>query len=120
MAIYYNVRPKYSAGSPASVSAEIAAMVANDEREAHAATLRGIYGEASRAVAEKDTLRGLSERVIERRDAWLVEDLITEERYVRPFPSRAVESPLMQGRRFARLRHNYALPLETDLPKEKV
>jgi hypothetical protein len=89
-------------------------MVANDEREGHARALTGIYGEDVRAEAKGDTLRGLSEKVTERADCWIVEDLITNERYVRPF-ARYTERPLLASRRMSRLRLNYGLPLERDL-----
>jgi hypothetical protein len=118
MNAYYNVRPRYSPGSPASVPAYVAAMVANDEKEAHEATLSGVYGEDAATKAKTDPLRGLAERVEERAGAWLVEDLITKERYVRPFPAPYGESAKRQALRLLRLRSKFHLPLESELPKE--
>lgn len=115
---YFNVRPRYSPGSPAMVDGPTAAMVANDEKDGHERTLAGIYGDDARTKAEGDTLRGLAERVTERSDCWLVQDLVTDEVYIRPFEVQG-ESPLRQSRRFARLRTRYGLPLESELPTKK-
>lgn len=115
-AIYYNVRPRYSPGSPASVDQQIAEMVANDERRGHKAALEGFYGEDRRKAAEEDTLRGLSEQVTERTDCWIVQDLITDERYIRPFqPEWRLNSKYWM--RLSRLRSKYRLPLQEELPK---
>lgn len=108
---YYNVRPKYSPGSPAMVNAQTAAMVAHDEKEGHARALEGIYGDDEKAKAEKDSLLGLAEQVTERADAWIVLDLITGDRYVRPFEKHG-EKPLQQQNRYLRLSRKYGLPLE--------
>lgn len=115
---YYNVKPRYSPGSPAMVDAPTAAMVANDEKDGHERTLSGVYGDEAREKAEKDTLRGLAERVTERSDCWLIQDLITDEVYIRPFEVSG-ETAVRQSRRFGKLRSKYGLPLESDLPKEK-
>lgn len=111
---YYNVRPRYTAGSPAMVREEIATQVAREERHGYAMTLEGWYGDDAKQEAEKTGLRRISESVIERADCWLVTDLITGERYVRPFEVWR-ETPTRQWNRFHRLRTKYGLPLQSDL-----
>jgi len=111
--LYYNVSPRYTGGSPAQVTLRIADQVAREEQTAHARALTGIYGDEERERAAQG-LRGISEEVSERADAWIVRDLITGERFVRPFTIYG-ETALRQSRRFWRLRQKYELPLETEL-----
>ena len=80
MSGHYNVAPKYSAGSPASVPEHIARRVAEEERRCYDDARAGHYGEGKKAQAEKEGLRGIVEWREERRGAWEVEDLITGER----------------------------------------
>lgn len=88
---YYNVNPRYSAGSPAMVDAATARRVAVHEKDEYKANLEGIYGEEAKAEAEKRGLKGIVECVIHeqrrhRKDGHLVYDLLTEEEYWRPRP----------------------------------
>lgn len=92
---YFNVRPRYTPGSPAQVSEAIALRVAEEERVSREHALSGAYGAEHRARAESLGLgpqpdrdgvrRGLAEEVVEHRDHWLVRDLPTGELYARPF-----------------------------------
>ena len=111
---YYNVAPRYTGGSPAMVSGDIAQRVAVEERDAYERTLEGWYGPDARATAETRGLRRIAEVVTERAGCWIVEDLITGEHYIRPFEVWH-ETPLRQSTRFHRLRSKYHLPLEGDL-----
>src|SRR3990172_8687499 len=86
---YYNVRPRYTCGSPAIVDAQTAARVARQEKEGFETALSGIYGPEEQARAGRDGLRGIAEAVLKehrqnRRDGFIVRDLITGEEYWRP------------------------------------
>lgn len=114
MAIYYNVRPRYTPGSPAMVDHRTASKVAQDEADAHANTCTGVYGVDAMETAMRDSKRGIAEECTERADCWIVRDLITGDRYVRPF-TRYGEKPKREQVRLWRLREKYKLPLEFDL-----
>jgi len=81
--IRFNVRPRYSAGSPAQVSEDIALQVAKDERTDYERALEGVYGEEQKKRAETLGLSGIVYAMKEegsgRKFRWHVWDLITDE-----------------------------------------
>jgi hypothetical protein len=82
-----HVRPRYSPGSPAMVSFEIARQVACDERRDYDHALDGSYGEAQKKRAELLGLRGIAYLMMEHGSGknfrWYVQDLITGECFIR-------------------------------------
>ncbi len=88
MRLSFNVRPRYTSGSPASVNMDTAYKVVEQERRAHEHALSGAWGEQERLRALALGLRACAEGVEELRMCWRVSDLITGEMYDRPFPSR--------------------------------
>lgn len=84
---YFNVRPRYTAGSPAMVDAVTAERVAGEEKRGYERAIEGIYGpeEQHRAICEG--LFGIAEKTQEIRGGWKVYDLIMHEQYFRPFKS---------------------------------
>jgi hypothetical protein len=83
--VSYNVRPRYTGGSPAMVDERTARRVAESEQDSYEAALEGIYGPEYQERADSLGVRGIAEAVYETRKGWEVEDLITGERYLRPF-----------------------------------
>ena len=77
----YNVRPRYTPGSPASVNEAIALRVAAEERENYEVALSGMWGDAERARAEALGLAGIVYTLHEegrgKRFRWVQIDLIT-------------------------------------------
>lgn len=63
MHISYHVAPRYTAGSPASVSEEIALQVAGEEIGAYGRAISGRYGEEMQKQAQALGLRGIVEEV---------------------------------------------------------
>lgn len=100
-ALTFNVRPRYTPGSPAMVSEKIALKVAAEEKAAYEHSRSGVYGtvEAARAArlglgpirGEDDRLRSIAEETIEHANHWMVRDLITGEVYQRPFIGKPVK-----------------------------
>ena len=86
--VHFNVRPRYTPGSPAAVDEEIARKVAEEEKHFIEHALSGVWGPAEKARAEKLGLRGIVEMRTERRDHWEVLDLCTGERFKRHFPEK--------------------------------
>jgi hypothetical protein len=94
----FDVRPRYTPGSPGLVDDPQAQRVIEEERTAHQHALEGVYGAEQQARAttlglgpqpDKDgVLRGIVEVTMEHGDHWLVRDLMTETLYQRPFPTR--------------------------------
>lgn len=89
---YFNVNPRYTSGSPAMVDGPTAARVAVQEREAYERELAGTYGEELKKRAETLGLKGIVEHVLreerrDRRDGFMVRDLLTDETYWRPATS---------------------------------
>lgn len=78
--ICYSVRPRYTPGSPGSVSEEMALRVASQEKESYEVALEGIYGEDDLHKAKTFGLKGIVEEMIEYKGGWKVTDLITGER----------------------------------------
>lgn len=85
--IIFSVRPRYSPGSPAQVNEGIARRVAVDEVADYERALSGVYGEAHKNKAKSEGLSDIVVAMIEVRKGWDVLDLITGERYTRPFNS---------------------------------
>jgi hypothetical protein len=85
--IHFNVAPRYTPGSPAQVPIRTAVMVALEERQAIKHNLDGIYGEERRKKAEELGLKGIVEARREgpKKRGWDVLDLITGERFDRPY-----------------------------------
>jgi len=82
---YFNVAPRYSGGSSAQVSEDIARKVVEDEKHFYDIALSGVYGEEKRAQAERDGLDGIVYTMTEHSQHWLVCDLITGRVRVKPF-----------------------------------
>ena len=85
---HYNVNPRYTSGSPAMVGLGTATHVAAQEREDYKAALTGIYGDVQKERAEKLGLKGIVECILKmernnRRDGYIVHDLLTDETYWR-------------------------------------
>lgn len=89
MTPYYNVRPRYTPGSPAMVDAATAARVARQEKAGYEDALSGVYGVELQTRAQNEGLRGIVERVMrerrmQRQFGFVVWDLLTAEEYWRP------------------------------------
>ena len=99
---HYNVRPRYTPGSPAMVSADTALQVAHEEKQAYEHHLVGAFGSQLMLRAKALGLKGIVERVQEVKNGkeWQVGDLITHEEYERPVLS------------FQRRRPNFAFGAE--------
>jgi hypothetical protein len=110
-AIYWNVKPRYTPGSPAQVDQATAERVAGEERLGYVATLDGAHGTIAAAEAKIAGLRGIVEMRWERPGAWIVHDLLTNERFIRPFTVER-ESDRAKENRLMRLTRKYDLPLE--------
>ncbi len=113
---HFNVRPRYSGGSPAQIDEALARRLVIEERTDFDRSLAGYYGVEQETVARQLGLRGIVERRIERAGAWEVDDLLTGERFIRPFPPTRTETADQRERRFWRLRSKFRLPLERELP----
>ena len=85
---HFSVRPRYSCGSGALVSGDVAFRVAEEERSDYDRALEGTYGEDQKRRAEVLGLRGVAVAMAEsgsgKNFRWLVYDLITGECYRRP------------------------------------
>lgn len=103
--VYYNVAPRYTAGSPAMVDQDTALRVVDQERQAYEYTMAGARSPDAARQAAADGLGGIVEEVTERADCWLVTDLITGEQYVRMFPAQETEA--RRKMRAFRLRAKY-------------
>jgi hypothetical protein len=81
---FYDVRPRYTPGSPAMVGEEIALKVAQEEQQFIKHALEGVWGEEQKLRAE---VLGLSEIVVKRKEVrggWEVYDVIKDETFFRP------------------------------------
>jgi hypothetical protein len=81
--MHYNVKPRYTPGSPAMVDERIARRVVQQERQAYEDALSGAWGEKERQTAEKLGLEGIVEEVREKSGALHVLDLITGSKRIR-------------------------------------
>jgi hypothetical protein len=112
----YNVAPRYTCGSPASVDKATATLVASEERRAYEAALTGVYGDADKTKAERLGLRGIVEYREEKgsgkNHGWHVEDLCTGEMLFRL----TNEALLKQGWRSFGTLSTYEQGLARELP----
>jgi hypothetical protein len=83
--ISYNVAPRYTCGSPAMVDERTAVQVAAEEKHFYEMALTGAFGEEDQTKAKTLGLLGIAEARHERPKGWDVLDLITQERFFRPF-----------------------------------
>lgn len=84
MKTFYHVAPRYSSGSPAMVSEEVATQVARDEREAWDRYVEGVYGDREKDRAEFDGKQGIVYSSAEKRGQIHISDLITGEIFIVP------------------------------------
>lgn len=73
----FQVRPRYTPGSPGLVDEETALRVASQEKENYEVAREGVYGDGFKELAEKMGMGGIVERREERAGGWEVTDLIT-------------------------------------------
>jgi hypothetical protein len=81
----FNVAPRYTCGSPALVDRHQAVQAAREEEGAYQHATIGRYGPKLEERARTQGLLGIVEVRVETRKGWDVLDLITGERYTRPF-----------------------------------
>lgn len=81
----YQVRPRYTPGSPAQVDRETAVRVAIEEARAYEQTLTGVYGAEEVERARREGLDGIAEAYVEGKGGFHVHDLITDKRWLRRF-----------------------------------
>ena len=76
----YEVRPRYTSGSPAMVNPQIAVRVAAQEKDAFTEHIDGSYGERLQKIAREKGLDFIAYTMEEKRldkvKGWLVHDLI--------------------------------------------
>lgn len=77
--VYWNVAPRYTAGSPAMVSETIAQRVAKQEQDAIIAAKEGAFGEKAQEMAERLGLAGIVWSSLETRNGTVITDLLTGE-----------------------------------------
>lgn len=75
---YFDVAPRYSAGSPAAVREEIALQVMKDERAHIRYFLDGTFGEENQQLAQRLGLHGIVVLIRERGGKLVIEDLLDE------------------------------------------
>jgi hypothetical protein len=113
--VYFNVVPRYTPGSPAIVPEDIANDVAIEESAAYERALNGVNGADAQARAERLGLRGISEQRTEHAECWVIKDLITLERFVRPFKKEYRDGSARSNAEW-KLAQTYRAPLERTLP----
>jgi hypothetical protein len=86
---YFNVAPRYIGGSPALVPFHTALRCALQEASSYLHAVDGRYGEDEKKKADREGMKGIVECHHEVRKGWEVLDLLTGERFVRPFPKHA-------------------------------
>lgn len=82
---WFNVRPRYTPGSPAMVNSEVAMRVAMEERSSYESAIKGSYGEDKQTKALAVGMRGIVERWTEYATRWRIVDMITGDETERPF-----------------------------------
>jgi hypothetical protein len=82
---YYQVAPRYTAGSPAQVDRKTAERVAVEERASYQHYLDGVYGAEEAERARTLGLGGIAESYAEVKGNMHVHDLITDKRWLRRF-----------------------------------
>jgi hypothetical protein len=75
---YYDVAPRYTAGSPAMVDQRTAERVMNQERDGYNRALEGLYGADEQHVAQTLGLAGIVWTVTEQRNELFKRDLLTD------------------------------------------
>lgn len=75
---HYSVYPRYTAGSPAQVPAEIARQLVVEEKSSYERYLTGVYGEEDKAMAQREGLAGIAEEVWERYSKLYYHDMLTD------------------------------------------
>lgn len=93
---HFNVRPRFTPGSPGLVNEAIATHVAEQERDAQARAATGVYGPEIQARAQDEhALSGIAYLLEEHAKFWRVYDLITEEKRDVPFGQWRLETLLI-------------------------
>lgn len=88
-AIFFNLEPRYTAGSPAATTDEdLAWRVVEQEREAYEHAKEGRSGAADKVTADKLGLELIVFEMVERAHKWYVWDLITEKQHEWPMRHR--------------------------------
>lgn len=96
-AIFINLEPRYTPGSPGAVSDEaLARRVARDERESYEHALDGWHGPAEKKRAEELGLGLIVFLMQETAKGWRVEDYITGELWFWPLRSACAACGLKQ------------------------
>jgi hypothetical protein len=81
--MHFNVRPRFTPGSPALVNEHTALHVAKGEKMAYEDALTGTFGTPDLEVARAQGLKGIVEAAFERGDGWDVRDVLTGEQFRR-------------------------------------
>jgi hypothetical protein len=81
---FFDVRPRYTPGSPAAVSEAVALRVAQEEKEGHEYALTGRCGVTEQTRAQTEGLGLISIEMREKPTGWQVRDLITGELWFWP------------------------------------
>jgi hypothetical protein len=89
--IYFQVRPRYTPGSPAQVPQHVALRVAEQEPRFYERALSGIWGDSSKATADTEGLDFIAYTITEKKKGWEVHDLITSKTHFWPFGARCTD-----------------------------
>lgn len=108
---HYNVAPRYTSGSPAAVDETTALHVAAQELDAYDRNVSGRYGIELKDAAQRKGLKGIVELRTERAGCWVVEDLLTNDKFLRAFPHTT-------ERMMSKLSAKYNLPVEPSAVKD--
>ena len=107
MSAYFDVRPRYTGGSPAMVDERTARRVARQEADAYPAHLEGWYGPEAATDARERGLAGIVLFEIEHRSGWVIYDLLTRAwTFQKTYTAEAVPCP--EDLRF-RYSHKYSI-----------
>ncbi len=82
---FYNVRPRYTPGSPGMVGSEVAERLARSESRSYQATREGTYGPEATEEARALGLARIVVHMEEKRGGWSCFDLLTQEEFRIPF-----------------------------------
>ena len=104
---HWNVAPRYTPGWPAPVDERTAWRVAAEESDAYQDICAGICGDAQRRRAIDLGLAGIVEYREERAEGWIVDDIITGERFFRVAQDYKQRTPDQARLRIFRLRSKY-------------
>ena len=92
---FFYVRPRYTPGSPALVDQKTAEKVAREEADAFNHAREGVYGAEEAFRARKLGLHRIAYTMTERKNGFDVVDLLTKERYRRPFVLKRLDAAEM-------------------------